>query len=150
MVFPRRFDGFLDVQLKVSPATWQVAALDAVAHLLLPSLLFWSASWLWGRQGRWSDFLASIGVARIVQLYLACVALSFMPATPDALRTNAVQAILGAVLALLGVAWFLSMLWYAFRYASGLRGKRLGIAFVCTLLLTEGLSLLLARGVLFS
>lgn len=144
--FAIRFDGALDTHLHGGAVPPPVAAWDLLVSWPLVALVFWATSRLIAKQGRYVDFLNAVGLAR-APLIVSAVALTFfadvMPRTPEqALEPG---RLVSTVVFALGFAvpmliWFITLLVTGFREASGLRGIRLALSFLGSLLVAEVLS----------
>lgn len=139
------FDGALDTHFGDSPIALHVAVLELLVWWPLTALVFWGASYLLAKQGRFVDFLNAVGLARI-PLVAAAVVLVFladvMPRSPEeALEPGrlAYFVVYGLVVAVPLLAWSIALV-TGFREASGLRGIRLALSFVGALLVAEVLS----------
>lgn len=152
--FQIHFDGFLDTHLGRSPISFGIAALELLMSWPLPALVFWGASRVVAKQGRFIDFLNAIGVARL-PLVVSGVALAFfadvMPRTAqEALERGRLvySLVFGLVFAVPLVIWCITLLVTGFREASGLRGGRLALSFFAALVVAEVLSKLVLIAVL--
>ncbi len=151
-LFHVRFDGALDTHHTSRPVPFGVGLVDLAVSWPLPALLFWGAARLFARKGRLVDHLAAVGVARIPAVLSGVVIAvlgPLMPPPPTVVPGEAITLELGAwVMPALLIAagtlpflvLFITLLVTTFRTASGLRGARLALAFIPTLLLAEVLS----------
>jgi hypothetical protein len=153
--FGVRFDGALDTHLVHHDLSWATAAADLFVSWPLVALLFWAASRV-ARQGRLVDHLAAVGVARVPLVAAGAVAALLRDQLPRAeelvleggqpvLEPGQLAAALffGLVVALPMLGFFIVLLLTGFRTASGLRGARLAVTFIVTLVVAEVLSKLL-------
>ncbi len=126
-----RFDGALDLHLVDAQVPWSVALVDHFLAWPATALVLWGAARLVARQGRFVDFLAAVGVAR-VPLVLAAALVGGVGARFDQVDEGAVPpaVVVVALLTLPFVAWFVALLVTGMRTAAGLRGARLAAAAV--------------------
>ncbi|WP_437624915.1 YIP1 family protein [Sorangium sp. So ce1151] len=135
-----RFDGFLDLHATPDAIPIRTALLEQVVAWPLPALLFWAYARLLRRRVRLIDFLGVTGLAR-APLALAALALALLaPEAPAGAPTLTPGLAALAVAATLCLAWFLTLLYQAFRNASGLRGAALIAGFIGLVLASEILS----------
>jgi len=147
--FDIRYDGFMDLHMgtgAVSPAT---AAIDQLVALPVSALILWLIALPFARKARFIDFLATLGVARTLQLVAGLV---LAPLTPDpsvlegmardplAATGDIVGMLPMIVAAVVLVSWFIAALVFAFRHASGLRRGKLAVAFVVAIFAAEIIS----------
>jgi hypothetical protein len=141
-----RFDGFLDLHHTGSRFRLAVSLLDAVSAWLPAALVFWVVSLVAARQGRFVDFLALIGVARLPLVAFAVpialvskVAPVPVPA-PGQVPALGIGVIVIVTCALASLGWVLTLAYRGFGTASGLRGPRRVVAFVTAVVLSEAAS----------
>lgn len=141
-----RFDGALDAHLSPVEVSWPTALLDLALAWPLVALVFWAAALLVARQGRFVDFLAGVGVARIPLVATGAIAGALRSALlpVQAGQLNPAIVIFGLVSVVL-VVWFVALLVSGLRTASGLGGVKLGLTTFGAIILAEaGTKLLLA------
>ncbi len=141
-----RFDGFLDLHQTPSAFRLATSLLDAVSAWLPAALIFWGVSLVAARQGRFIDFLALIGVARLPLVAFAIpialvsqVAPVSVPA-PGEVPKLGVGVLVIVACALASLGWALTLAYRGFGTASGLRGPRRVVAFVTAVVLAEAAS----------
>lgn len=137
-----RFDGFLDVHFSEQPVTFLVAILDQIVSWCLPAVLFWLASLLLARQGRFVDFLTLVGLARLPLLLFALVTTLAFPDPSTIIRIAIQQPLhpllwLGVLVGLGFAVWIFMWLYNGFKTASGLVGGRLIGTFIWIVFLAE-------------
>ncbi|HUT77547.1 MAG TPA: hypothetical protein VM285_07665 [Polyangia bacterium] len=144
-----RFDGFMDIHTGGGQVLPLAAAIDQLVAWPVSALLLWLCALPFTRQARYIDFLAALGVARVIQLVAGLALAPLSPGEDELLRMaqNPVAALHGIagmlpmiIVALALVSWFVAALVFAFRHASGLRRGRLAGAFVLALFVTEAAS----------
>ncbi|AUX19766.1 hypothetical protein SOCEGT47_002180 [Sorangium cellulosum] len=132
-----RFDGFLDLHTAPHVAPYATAIAEQVLVWPLPALLFFAYARLLGRRVRLIDFLGGTGLSR-APLALAGLVLGLMaPELPPGVPTLTPELAVFAVVAALCLAWFLALLYHAFKSASGLRGPALIAGFIGLVLASE-------------
>ncbi|WP_437735727.1 YIP1 family protein [Sorangium sp. So ce1335] len=136
-----RFDGFLDLHATPDVAPITTALLEQALAWPLPALLFWAYARLLRRRVRIIDFVGVIGLSR-APLALAGLALGLLaPEAPaGAVPRLTPELAAFAVAATLCLAWFLTLLYQAFKNASGLRGAALIAGFIGLVTASEILS----------
>ncbi len=144
-----RYDGFMDIHMGAGRVAVGVAIIDQLIAWPVSALILWLAALPFARKSRFVDFLAVLGIARVLQLIAGLV---LSPLTPDmeVMRrmasdpTSATGEIVGMlpmiIVAIVLISWFIATLVFAFRHASGLRGGRLAIAFIIGIFVTEAAS----------
>lgn len=135
-----RFDGFLDMHVNpgVAPPL-RVALLDQLVGWILPAICFWAYARLLTRHVRLLDFVGMVGLARLPLLVGAVPSvLLFRGVTSPPKLTPFLLAV--ALLALVFVAWNITLLYQGFKNASGLTGAKLVGGFIALLIIVEGLS----------
>jgi hypothetical protein len=137
-----RFDGALDLHRVGHRPSLLIAVFDSLNATLVTAMVFWLTSRVVARQGRFLDFLVTVGIARAPYLATAVV-LALISPDPETMlsraRTNPLDPVLllTALISLTGLAWFVTLLFTGFRTASGLRGARLAGGFAAALLVSE-------------
>ena len=133
-----RFDGFLDLHAVQGAPSIGSAALELAVAWPLGAAVLWGGAQAVKRGQRFIDFLAGVGIARM-PLALAGLLLGGLtygvPSeahAPFSVRTAAILAI-----ALVAVAWHLTLLYRGFKHASGLSGPKLVATFVATVVVAE-------------
>lgn len=138
---PLRFDGALDLHGTQAPAPWPTSLIELAVTWPLVALIFWGAARLVARQGRFVDFLAAVGIARLPLILAAGMLGVFHPTFEEA--AGGQPGTLAMVLALLLVpivVWFIALLVTGFRTASGLRGAKLTLTTIGVLIVAEAVS----------
>jgi hypothetical protein len=141
-----RFDGSLDLHQASDLPTWSDTLLDGVSAILVTAIVLWLTSLLVARQGRIIDFLSSVAVARLPNVFIGALLPWILPppkeildqATAGIVNPSIVLVSIGILLP--GFVWFIALLCNAFRTSSGLKGLRLGIAFTVALIASEIIS----------
>ena len=95
--FGLRFDGALDVHPAPVTPTFALALFDAANAVLVLTVFFWSASWLLARQGRFVDFLLSVGVARLPLVVVGMLGAWALPPWEELSRQTLTSAPSGRV-----------------------------------------------------
>ena len=134
-----RWDGFLDLHTGGEVSLLE-AALDQVVAWPLAAVLLWLVARFFNKGARLVDFLSMLGVARVLQLItgpllvvlsppaevmedLGAIAMSD-PMSAMRMMTGMIPML---VVSVLMIAWFVTLLVFGVRYASGLRrGKLVG------------------------
>jgi hypothetical protein len=144
-----RYDGFMDIHMAASPVAVGTAMIDQLIAWPVSALILWLIALPFARKSRFVDFLAVLGIARVLQLIAG---LTLPPLTPDlevmsriaSDPTSATGEIVGMIpmiiVAMVLISWFIATLIFAFRHASGLRGRRLVIALIIGIFVTEAAS----------
>lgn len=133
-----RFDGALDVHPTLAPVSWASALLDLGVSLPLLAVVFLIASRLVGRQGRWIDCLNAAGIARLPLIIAGAMAGAIRGALFGAKAGEpSLLVIVFSVLSLVWLAWFLTLLVTGLRAVSGLRGAKLALTSIGTILVAE-------------
>jgi hypothetical protein len=107
------------------------------------AVVFWLAARIAARRGRLVDFVISTGAAR-APMVVAGLGAGLLLREPTALLAGvqigvlAPKLLLSAAIVLPCVVWFVAMLLFAFRTASGLKGGWLAVTFILALLAAEG------------
>ena len=142
-----RFDGALDFHITSDPVVAQVALIDMMVAIGSPSVLFWLASQLIHRSGRFMDFVLAVCVARAVYVPVGvalCLTFPDPQVFAQILLSPNPMAMTGLAVAsgfsLLGLGWLVVLLFTGYRCVSGLSGRRLGLSFALTLVTAEVLS----------
>lgn len=141
-----RFDGFLDLHETRAGFGLGTSLLDALSAWLPAAVVFWLVSLAAARQGRFIDFLALIGVARLPLVAFALPIAWISKVAPVSVPSPGQVPALGiGVLAIVScalasLAWSLTLAYRGFGTASGLRGPRRIVAFVTALVLAEAAS----------
>ncbi|WP_437962371.1 YIP1 family protein (plasmid) [Sorangium sp. So ce119] len=133
-----RFDGFLDLHASPGVVSIRTSLLEQVVAWLVPALLFWSYARLLRRRVRLVDFIGVTGLAR-APLTLAGLALGLLaPEAPAGAAPRLTPELAAfAVAATLCLVWFLTLLYQAFKNASGLRGAALIAGFIGLVIASE-------------
>ncbi|WP_437969436.1 YIP1 family protein [Sorangium sp. So ce260] len=132
-----RFDGFLDLHTAPQVIPYTTALLEQVLVWPLPALLFWAYARLLRCRVRIVDFLGVTGLSR-APLALAAIALGLLaPEPPAGAPRLTPELAVFAVLATLCLVWFLTLLYQAFKNASGLRGAPLIAGLIGLVLVSE-------------
>jgi hypothetical protein len=137
-----RFDGALDVHLMAQPVPFHQAVVDQVVAWGLPAVLLWLTSLVLARQGRFIDFLITVGVARVPLVLLAGLIALFFP-DPNAIMQMAFGTPwhptlwLTILCGLTFLIWFFALLFNGYRVASGLKRRRLIGSFIWVLVIAE-------------
>ncbi len=132
-----RYDGFMYIHIGAGRVAVGTAIVDQLIAWPVSALILWLVAMPFARKSRFVDFLAVLGVARVLQLIggLALPAL-----TPDMEVMGMIPMIIVAVVI---ISWFITTLVFAFRHASGLRGGKLAIAFIIGIFVAEAASKLI-------
>ncbi|MCP4675732.1 MAG: hypothetical protein GY854_09545 [Deltaproteobacteria bacterium] len=147
-----RFDGFLDIHAAHSVSV-STAVVDVAVDWLLSAIVLWLCVLPFKGRGRVIDFIASLGVARVVLVFCAA-AIAFLSPAPEVLHemaqksvstpsvdTSQVMSLIPiAVVSILFVAWFITLLVFAIKHASGLSGGKAAGAIVVGILVAETVS----------
>jgi hypothetical protein len=135
-----RFDGAIDLH---DARGASVSLADALIDLLLvwpvTALVFWGVARLLARQGRFVDFLAAVGLARVVYLVAGVLLGTVGRAVDDGalLTVSAAEMIVLVGLVVPLSIWSIALLVTGFRTASGLRGGRLAFGAVAAIVGAE-------------
>lgn len=139
-----RFDGALDVHVAGRAPSLGLALFDLVNSVVLTSIVLWLTGLAFARQGRLVDYVAGVSIARAPLVLTALVALWIMPPPAELLAmvqrppiVPPARVLVGSLLTILGVVWFVALLNRGFRVSSGLRGATLGLAFTLGLIAAE-------------
>lgn len=137
--FGVRFDGVIDVHLAAAPVPLSVALLDGLLAWPLVALMLWGATQLLARQGRLLDFVLAVGLGRFPLLIVAAATVllrDLFPEKPGDPISGAAMTIVVLVL-LPALGWSIALLFQGFRTASGLRGRKLVLTLIATLVFAE-------------
>ncbi|WP_437679191.1 YIP1 family protein [Sorangium sp. So ce131] len=136
-----RFDGFLDLHATPQAISYPAALLEQALVWPLPALLFWAYARLLRRDVRFIDFLGATGLARaplaLSGLLLGLLAAPVPATSPPALPSFTPGLVVALLAGVLCVVWFLTLLYQAFKSASGLRGAALIAGFVGLVIASE-------------
>jgi hypothetical protein len=133
-----RFDGTLDSHVIGRPVSWPEAILDLAVAWPLTAAAFFAVAWLPARKGRFIDFLAAVGIARLPLLLAAILTGLVFPGLPDpAAKMPSPELLAIAFGTIPFVIWFVTLLVTGFRTASGLRGWKLAVLFIASLAVAE-------------
>ena len=136
-----RFDGALDMHVAREPVPVGQALIDHLLAWPLTALVFFLAARLVARQGRYVDFLAAVGVARIPLILAGLIGAASAPATLAAAQgTLSPVVLITGILMLPLLAWMIVLLVTGMRTAAGLRGVRLALASAGAIVAAEILS----------
>lgn len=147
-----RYDGFMDIHMDAGPVSVGVATIHQLIAWPVSALILWLVALPFARKSRFVDFLAVLGIARVLQLIGG---LALPPLTPDmevmkrmasdpmSTTGEIVGMIPMIIVAVVIIAWFIATLVFAFRHASGLRGGKLAIAFIVGIFVAEAASKLI-------
>lgn len=130
-----RFDGAFDTHLAPGPVPWSTALADQLVAWLLPALGFWAVARSFGRGSRLLDHL---GMMSMVRVALVAFAIATFPLAKHAGRDFGSPAFVVLIVLSLGfIVWLAALVFFGFRSASGLRGKRLGVALAISVVAVE-------------
>lgn len=137
-----RFDGALDLHQASMPRSITVSLLDTANSILVTSAVFWIAGLIAARQGRWRDFVVSVAAARAPLVFSGAILYAIMPPPEEimALLTKGpppIGLLVGSLLTLPLVIWFIVLLFAAFKTSSGMKGLRVGVTFTVALFASE-------------
>jgi len=145
--FQIRYDGALDMHVAREPVAAGQSLIDLLLAWPFTALVFFAVARLVGRQGRYVDFLAAVGLARIPLVLAGLIGAATAEATLAAVEGRVSPAMLvSAMLMLPLVAWTIALLVTGMRTAAGLRGGRLALASVVAIVLAETLTKLALWG----
>jgi len=131
-----RFDGFLDLHVGLAASSPYVAVVEQLAAWPLGAAMFWIVARALGGSGRrFVDFLGAVGVARGPVVLFAIPIYALAPTSAVTRLSPALLVV--AVIAIACIAWQISLLFFGYRNASGLRGSKLGVSFVGAILVAE-------------
>ncbi|MBN1831026.1 MAG: hypothetical protein JW896_02855 [Deltaproteobacteria bacterium] len=138
-----RFDGALDLHINIAPVVWRVAFIEQVVAWPLTAISLWGLAKVLHKQTRLSDFIGFVGAARL-PLLLAAVSLVLVVQNPQFTQTYQSFTQFSFLL-LVGVTlpwycWFITLLFNAYKVASGIRGRRLIVSFIVGIFLAETIS----------
>jgi hypothetical protein len=137
-----RFDGALDLHLTAAVAPLATRVLDLLVAWPLVALVLWLGTRPLRRPARVIDFLAAVGVARVVYV-LGAGLLALLPgrrvegATLGYAHEHPAHVALIAIIGLYFVVWLVVLLYNGVKTASGLSGKPLVVAFTLLLIAAE-------------
>jgi hypothetical protein len=137
-----RFDGFLDLHVAPHGHTppLSLAVIDQVVAWVLPAACFWAYARVVARHARPVDFLGMVGLARL-PLLVAGIPIALLTSSSPSLPLKLTPALAGiAVIALVSVAWNITLLYQGFKNASGLRGPKLIGGFIGVVVVAETIS----------
>ncbi len=147
-----RYDGFMDIHMGAGRVAVGVAIIDQLIAWPVSALILWLVALPFARKSRFVDFLAVLGIARVLQL-IGGLALPLltpdvevmarMASDPMSAAGEVVGMIPMIIVAVVIIAWFIATLVFGFRHASGLRGGKLVIAFLIGIFVAEAASKLL-------
>lgn len=146
-----RFDGALDVHAASAPVGMGQAVLDQGVAWIGFSLVLWGTSLIFAKQGRFVDFLITVGVSRIALLPIGVITGVLFP-DPNVLVRIVMSTpyhpmvLLIALVGIVFMVWFVTWLFQGFKTASGLAKGRLIVAFVVAIIAAEALSKLALLG----
>ncbi|AKU92564.1 Yip1 family protein [Vulgatibacter incomptus] len=133
-----RFDGALDAHLSAMPVSWPQAIIDLVLAWPVVALIFWGAARLIAHRGEFVDLLAVVGVARAPLVVAGAVAGFLRHAFEEATTGRANPGmIIGAILMIVLVIWFISLLVTGFRAVSRLSGAKLALTSIGAIIVAE-------------
>ena len=131
-----RFDGFIDLHVGPAVTSPPHAALEQLAAWPLGALVMWGVARALGGPGRrFVDFLGAVGVARGPVVLLALPLQALAPSS-FTLKMSAALALM-IVIGLVAVAWQITLLFFGYRNASGLRGPKLGFSLAGAIVVAE-------------
>ncbi|MBW2736832.1 MAG: YIP1 family protein [Deltaproteobacteria bacterium] len=137
-----RYDGALDLHVTAGAVSLAQGLVDQLVAWFGTSLVLWIAALVVGRRGRVIDFVVVVGVARL-PMVLGGVASGLLLADFSQLTTKLKtqplppELLLTLVVVLPCLAWFVTLLYYGFKTASGLKGARLVAGFVGAIVIAE-------------
>ena len=151
-----RFDGFLDMHILNRVVPLRLAIGDQVVAWLIGALVLWLVALIFARDSRFIDFLAGLGIARAAQT-LGGAGIMGLPIDWESvtrLTRNAstinpeglLPLIPLIIIALAAIIWFMTLLFYAFKHATGLKGATLKRAFILGVIAAEVVSKLALVG----
>lgn len=139
-----RFDGAIDVH-RASPPGWRTAFIDQVVGVVFTSIVFWLASLVVWRRGRWQDFAIATAIARVPALLLCAWSFLAVPTVPgpDEIARIAqsgevpLRLLISNVGSMPLLAWMMFWLYRGFAFSAGVRGAAAGVVFVLALVVAE-------------
>ncbi len=136
-----RFDGALDMHVHAAQIpTLRTALVDQGVAFVLPALAFWAYARSQSTHVRLVDFLGMIGLSRVPVIIGALPIVALAPPFDASALHLTPALVVVAFLSFMIVGSNITLLFFGFRNASGLTGKKLGIGFAAVLVATEILS----------
>lgn len=136
-----RYDGALDLHVGTAPS-WAVTFVEVALDLFATAAIAWAAARIAAARPRLVDVLVAVGVARLPLVALGPPLLWLLP-DPETLRQQALSgevpgvALVVGLLVLPFLAWFFVLWFRGFKTATGLRGVRLWVASLSSVLVAE-------------
>ena len=138
--FNIRYDGALDLHIVDRKVLFLEAFFDQFVAWPCTALVFWIITIKYAKGGRFIDFLMGVGVARFPMLLGG-----FMGAMISLLFSGIISKrsvlLLSVAFVIPCCVWFITLLFFSFKTASGLSGLRLTVLFIVSLVVAELLSI---------
>jgi hypothetical protein len=151
IVFNIRFGGVLDMHVGPEAPALAVIATDILIAWVVMFLFLYASIRLFGKTARLIDIAGAVGVARLPLVFTSIPVYFTMPEIETPEEVLALQGsemgwlIAGALLSLPFFAWFIVLLFNAFKVNSNQKGWKLGVGFAGAVILAEVASLFLNR-----
>jgi hypothetical protein len=125
------FDGVLDAHTVAKPISFQLACFEQAVNWLLMMAAFWTAARVAGGRARSVDILAVAALSRVPIMLLGMAAARVHLPDGHTGFTPPQAVLLGAFVLCALIALLIQFIWMfsGFKWASGLRGRRLYVAF---------------------
>lgn len=138
-----RFNGALDMHFRKDIPEWWLRALEQSMAWPGAAAIVWIMAKCFRSKGRLLDYLSAVGVARFAMAITALVLVAIGPASliqKPAMESISADYLAIAIFSIVGIVWFLVLMIFGNRYASGLKEGRLAGTLICGLMLAELLS----------